>query len=341
MHAPLFANRKHAAAANTLTIRRRTPRNGRGTPPRDRAHQRQPLSYGRAFKQAIEHNGITALIGVHDVFSAGIAGRYGDGIFVSGFGFAASYYGLPDIGFIAWPDLVDFVRRVRHILPRHHILVDIDDGYCDPAVAVQVVKQMEAVGASAVKLEDQKRPRKCGHFDGKQVLPLEEYLEKLNMVLEARREMLVVARTDATDKAEILRRVAAFAATEADIILADGIKEIGLLRELKAAARGKPILFNQIAGGKSPHVSLTELAGAGANVVIYSTPCLFAAQTAIRNALQEVHDRDGRMPTAPEKGADFVGVPQCTALLMEHLDGLMPPAGVMFGQPGVAAAGAA
>lgn len=293
----------------------------------------QQISYGRAFKQAVERNGITSLIGVHDVFSAGIAGRYGDGIFISGFGFAASYYGMPDIGFIAWPDVIDFVRRVRHILPKHHILVDIDDGYCDPVVAVQVTRQLEAAGASAVKLEDQKRPRKCGHFDGKQVLPLPEYLEKLEMVLAARKEMLVVARTDSTDKADILRRVDAFAATEADIILADGIKDIGLLRELKAAARNKPILFNQIAGGKSPHVSLTELEQAGADVVIYSTPCLFATQAAIQNALQEIHDHDGRMPSPRDKGADFVGVSQCTALLMEHLNGVTPPKGVMFGKP--------
>jgi 2-methylisocitrate lyase-like PEP mutase family enzyme len=331
MPARIPVNHKRPAAAKRLTLRTRAPRHSNGTPSGGSADQSLPISYGRAFEQAIGRNRITALIGVHDVFSAGIAGRYGDGIFISGFGFAASFYGLPDIGFIAWPDLVDFVRRVRHILPRHHILVDIDDGYCDPAVAVQVVRQMEAVGASAVKLEDQKRPRKCGHFDGKQVLPLAEYLEKLEMVLEARREMLVVARTDATDPAEIQRRVAAFAATEADIILADGMKEIGQLRELKAAAGGKPLLFNQIAGGKSPHVSLTELEAAGADVVIYSTPCLFAAQVGIQKALQEIHEGDGRLPTAQERGSEFVGVPQCTALLMEHLNGLLPPEGIMFG----------
>lgn len=289
-------------------------------------------NYGTAFKQDIHQNEILSLIGVNDVFSAGLAGRYGH-IFVSGFGFAASHYGLPDIGFIAWPDIVDFVRRIRHILPCHHILVDIDDGYCDPAVAVQVVKQMEAVGASAVKLEDQKRPRKCGHFDGKEILDLPEYLDKLQQVLEARRNMLVVARTDATDKNEILRRVAAFAQTDADIVLADGMKDLGLLRELKAAANGKPLLFNQIAGGKSPPVTMEALKEAGVSLAIYSTPCLFAAQSAICNALDEIHARNGCLPTAQEQGADFVGVPQCTSMLMENLTGIAPPVGEMFGYP--------
>jgi 2-methylisocitrate lyase-like PEP mutase family enzyme len=289
-------------------------------------------SYGAAFKKDIDHNEILPLIGVHDVFSAGLAGRYGH-IFISGFGFAASHYGLPDIGFIAWPDLVDFVRRVRHILPAHHILVDIDDGYCDPAVAVQVVRQMEAVGASAVKLEDQKRPRKCGHFEGKEILDLPEYLDKLEQVLEARRDMLVVARTDATDQQEILRRVAAFAATDADIVLADGMKDLGLLRELKAAANGKPLLFNQIAGGKSPQVSLQELQEAGVSIAIYSTPCLFAAQAAICQALETIHTREGRLATRQEQPHGFVGVPECTALLSENMQGLPAPAGEPFGTP--------
>ena len=294
-------------------------------------------SYGSEFIRDIRANEILTLIGVHDVFSASIAGRYGH-IFVSGFGFAASHYGLPDIGFIAWPDMVDFVRRIRNILPRHHILVDIDDGYCDPAVAVQVVKQMEAVGASAVKLEDQKRPRKCGHFDGKEILELPEYLDKLQQVLQARKEMLVIARTDAVEKNEILRRVAAFARTDADIILADGMKDLGLLKELKSAAQGKPLLFNQIAGGKSPTVTVEELGKAGVSVVIFSTPCLFASQAAILSALRGIHAAKGRLATARETGDEFVGVSQCTSLLMDNLKGVAPPEREMFGNPDMTSA---
>ena len=113
-------------------------------------------------------------------------------MFVSGFGFAASYYGLPDIGFIAWPDMVGFVQRLRLAFPQQHLLVDIDDGYVDPEVACHVVEHLERIGASGVILEDQKRPRRCGHVAGKQILPLEEYLEKLNLVLETRSDLVVV-----------------------------------------------------------------------------------------------------------------------------------------------------
>ena len=84
------------------------------------------------------------------------------------------YYGLPDIGFIAWPDMVSFVQRLRLAFPQQHLLVDIDDGYVDPEVACHVVEHLERIGTSGVILEDQRRPRRCGHVTGKQILPIEE-----------------------------------------------------------------------------------------------------------------------------------------------------------------------
>ncbi len=235
-------------------------------------------------------------------------------MFISGFGFSASYYGLPDIGFIAWPDMVNFVQRLRVTFPQEHLLVDIDDGYVDPEVACHVVKHLERIGASGVILEDQKRPRRCGHADGKQVLPLEEYLEKLNLVLQIREDLLVVARTDATEESEILRRAEALAATDADVLLVDGVRSVYWIHKVRRVIGDKPLLFNQIAGGKSPRLSLTELEDLGVNVAIYSTPCLFAAQTAIENALLELRANDGRLPEV--KDGD-VGVTASTELL-EH-----------------------
>jgi 2-methylisocitrate lyase-like PEP mutase family enzyme len=164
-------------------------------------------------------------LGVYDVFSASLAARHSDALFMSGFGFAASHYGLPDIGFISWTDMVDFVGRVRAVLPSHHLLVDIDDGYCDTEVACHVASRLERIGASGVVLEDQRRPRRCGHFDGTQIMELDEFLEKLSRVLETRGDLFVVARTDATDAAEAARRVRAFADAGADAVLIDGVPE--------------------------------------------------------------------------------------------------------------------
>lgn len=275
------------------------------------------LKYGSKLREDIAAPGTTPLIGVYDMYSASLAAEHFDGMFVSGFGFAASYYGLPDIGFIAWPDMVAFVQRLRGAFPRHHLLVDIDDGYVDPEVACHVVEGLERIGASGVILEDQKRPRRCGHADGKQVLPLEEYLEKLEMVLATRRDLVVVARTDATEEEDILLRAERLAATDADVVLVDGVRSVEWMRRIRAAVGDKPLLFNQIAGGKSPRLSLGELTELGMDVAIYSTPCLFAAHAAMESALLELKATDGRLPAVdPAQG---IGVAASTRLLERNI----------------------
>ncbi|MBW5425171.1 carboxyvinyl-carboxyphosphonate phosphorylmutase [Streptomyces sp. BG9H] len=275
------------------------------------------MDYGTQLRGEIAAPGTTPLIGVYDMYSASVAAGHYDGMFVSGFGFAASYYGLPDIGFIAWPDMVAFVQRLRGAFPRHHLLVDIDDGYADPEVACHVVASLERAGASGVVLEDQKRPRRCGHADGKQVLPLDEYLTKLEMVLATRTDMVVVARTDATEEADILERARCLAATDADVILVDGVRSVEWIHRIREVADGKPLLFNQIAGGKSPRLSLAELTGLGVDVAIYSTPCLFAAHEAMEAALTGLKRADGRLPSVdPARG---IGVAASTRLLERNI----------------------
>jgi 2-methylisocitrate lyase-like PEP mutase family enzyme len=271
--------------------------------------------YGTRLRTAIASGKQIPFIGIYDAFSASIAARHYDALFVSGFGFAASHYGLPDIGFIAWSDLLAQVERLRCILPQHHLLVDIDDGYCDVEAACHVVSRLERAGASGVVLEDQKRPRRCGHFGGKQLLELDAYLEKLDRVLATRRQMMVVARTDASDEGEIATRLEAYAEAGADAVLVDGLTDLRVIERLRQRIK-KPFVFNQIAGGKSPRVSLNELRRLGIQLVIYSTPCLFAAQTAIENAMVDLARQNGRLPPVD---AEHVGVSQCTDVLRENL----------------------
>lgn len=271
-----------------------------------------PLSAGRRLRAAMAERGLIPFVGVHDVFSAGIAGRHFDNLFISGFGFAASHYGLPDIGFITWTDIVDFVRRIHTILPNHNLLVDIDDGYCDPEIACHVVSVLEAAGAAGVVLEDQKRPRRCGHFDGKQIMELDEYVAKLRNVLATRRDLVVIARTDSSDPQDIVRRIQAFAEAGADAVLVDGLKSLDVVRDLVQSVN-RPFCFNQIAGGKSPPYTQSELKAAGISLTIYSTPCLFAAQAAIEDAMLDLEVRDGTL------AGNRTNVKDCTAVLQDNL----------------------
>jgi 2-methylisocitrate lyase-like PEP mutase family enzyme len=259
--------------------------------------------------------GIFPVIGVYDVFSASIAARHFDGLFISGYSFAASHYGLPDIGFISWRDVVDLAHRIRTVLPDPYLLVDIDDGYADVEVACHVVSLLENLGASGVVMEDQKRPRRCGHLDGKQILDLDEYLLKLRKVLSTRKTLDVIARTDATGTDEIRKRVKAFADAGADAILVDGFRDLSLLREMQQET-DKPFVFNQIAGGKSPSYNFPDLEESGVSMVIYSTPCLFAAQSSMEKALKSILINKGHLPEEDKGGVD---IKSCNAILESNL----------------------
>lgn len=274
------------------------------------------ISSGARLREHLRHQPITPFIGIYDVFSAVLAARHFDALFVSGFSFAASHYGLPDNGFISWPETLNFVQRVRAVVPDHHLLVDIDDGYCDTEVACHVARSLEKLGASGIVMEDQARPRRCGHADSKHILPLEDYLAKLAAVLGARRDLFVVARTDATEPDEIKRRVVAFRRAGCDAVLADGIPSLKLLAEIRALV-DCPVTFNQIAGGKSPVCSLTELQSHGAGMVIYSTPCLFAAQNAVEKTLQALRAEDGSLESALTRDATLK---TCNEVLQNNLN---------------------
>lgn len=269
--------------------------------------------HGTELRSLLTGQTVAPFIGVYDIFSATVAARHFDGIFLSGFGFGASHYGLPDNGFNAWSDLVAFVQRVRAILPTEHLLVDIDDGFADTDVACHVVSLLEDAGASGVILEDQDRPRRCGHLGGKRILPRMDYMERLQRVLETRRQMVVVARTDASDENEILARVHAISDTNADAVLVDGLGDLSLLQKVRQATH-KPLVFNQITGGRSRPVSLGELDELGVSLAIYSTPCLFAAQRAIEDALVQLKARGSLEDIG---GATLE---ECNRLLGENLD---------------------
>ena len=177
-----------------------------------------------------------------------------------------------------------------------------------------MVQRLVRIGVSGVVLEDQQRPRRCGHYDGKQIMDLDQYLVKLQRVLEFRDDLFVVARTDTQDAAESARRVKAFAAAGCDAVLVDAVCDLGAYCALRGDA-AVPMVCNQLAGGKTPAWSLTEMSAAGIQLVIYSTPCLFAAQGAVEAAIRRLRADDGRLASA----AADVKLEQCTPVLQDNL----------------------
>jgi 2-methylisocitrate lyase-like PEP mutase family enzyme len=274
---------------------------------------------GHRLRQVLElaavQQQLIPFVGIYDLFSASLAADHFGALFLSGFGLAAKSFGLPDVGFICWGDFTTITSRLRALLPDHHLLVEIDDGCGDAAVAIQVARTLEPCGASSVVLEDQARPRRCGHLDGKNLLPQQDYLVKLEAVLHHRSSMVVVARTEASDPAEILTRVRALEQVGCDAVHADGIKDLTLVAELRQAV-SCPMFCNINSGGKVPGCSRAELARQGAQGLNDSIPYRFAVQSATERALDGRTDESAELQDALSSGRQLS---HCNAILEANL----------------------
>src|ERR671936_595595 len=142
----------------------------------------------KRIRELLAKPGIIRSLGAHDVFTALIVERAGfETVFIGGFGTTASMLGLPDLNFLTATEMADAVRRMagRVSIP---VIADGDTGHGDLHNVVRTVREFERAGAAGVLLEDQVAPKRCGHFEGKQVIPIEEMVLKLRAALAARRD---------------------------------------------------------------------------------------------------------------------------------------------------------
>ena len=212
--------------------------------------------------------------------------------------------------------MISYVENMRAISPDIHIVVDIDEGYGDDKIARTVTSRLENVGASAIVLEDQRRPKKCGHLPGKEIINRDEHIKRLTSVLNVRKDLYVIARTDAEDIQEGISRVQDYALAGADAVMVEGLdskEKIKLVRE--SIPSDVSMGVNLIFGGKMGPISLDELSALGVNLVIYSTPCLFAAHGAVDNAIRELKENNGVL-----KGDEFgVSLAESNKILVSNL----------------------
>src|SRR5499426_2121119 len=153
----------------------------------------------RQLRQLLQRPGLIRSLGAHDVFTARLIEAAGlETVFLGGFGTAASLLGLPDVGLLTLTEMADAVRRVaqRVSIP---VVADGDTGHGDLHNVVRTVREFERAGAAGILIEDQVTPKRCGHFEGKQVIPVDEMVLKLRAAQQARRDrdFVIIARTDA------------------------------------------------------------------------------------------------------------------------------------------------
>lgn len=249
-----------------------------------------------SLRSRLTEDGAIIALGAHDGLTARIAERSGvEAIYHGGYALAAHHFGLPDVGLVGRAEVVESVRRMRAAtdLP---IIVDADTGYGSEGGAWLTTRELEAAGANAVQLEDQVSPKRCGHMEGKEVIPADEMVLKIRAAVSARRsdETLVIARTDSlqvTDLDDAIARCNAYSDAGADLVFVDAPRSVEEYREI-AERCSAPCLANMSETGRSPSIETSELEEMGYKLVIFpSTQTWLFAQAYEELCQAVVRDR--------------------------------------------------
>ena len=228
-------------------------------------------------------------------------------MFQTGYGTSATLFGMPDYGFIGATETVDNARRISNAISVP-LIVDSDTGYGNALSVWKLVKELESAGAAGIFLEDQKWPKRCGHMQGKEVIPQEEYTEKLGAAIDARenKDFIIVARTDARateglDKA--IERGLQNKKTGADAIFIEAPRTLNEMKKIGKEIKA-PLVANMIEGGATPMNSAQTLNKIGFNIVLYPLSVLFANTFATMNILQELKTK-GTTSKSKQKVVNF------------------------------------
>src|SRR5919202_853770 len=230
------------------------------------------MSTTRRLRELLQKPGVIRSLGAHDVFTARLIELAGlETVFVGGFGTSASLLGLPDVGFLTLTEMADAVRRMaqRVAIP---VVADGDTGHGDLHNVVRTVREFEAAGASGILLEDQVTPKRCGHFQGKQVIPAEEMVLKFQAALSARRDpdFVIIARTDVRAVEGIdaaIARANRYAAAGADVCFIEAPESRQELERIPREVRF-PLLVNMLTGGVTPILPAHELQQLGYKILV-------------------------------------------------------------------------
>ena len=274
-------------------------------------------------KEALDRQGTLVMPGVYDALSARIAERAGfDVIFTTGYGISATFLGEPDFGILTQTEMLNTIYRICGAV-RTPVIVDSDTGYGNAVNVVRTVNELLRAGAAGMFLEDQVWPKRCGHMRGKQVVPLDEYLKKLNAAAAARADgdLFIVARTDARQALgleEAIRRGLAFKENGADAVFIEAPETREEMREIARNIPG-PLVANMIERGVTPLMTPAELRELGFALIVWPVGPLYSAAMALQKYYSNLREKgtakdlmDGLLPF--DDFHDIVGLEEKYAL---------------------------
>jgi carboxyvinyl-carboxyphosphonate phosphorylmutase len=260
------------------------------------------MSKRKILKELLEKKEILVAPGAHDVLTAKVIEQVGfKAIYMTGYGQAASSLGKPDVGLLTMTEMLDraskFVSAVE--LP---VIADADTGFGNALGVMRTVEMYERAGVSAIQLEDQVAPKRCGHMAGREVVSMEEMIGKIEAAIEARqdKDFLIIARTDARTThgfEESLKRVKEYEKAGADIIFLESLESKEEMEILNKEIT-VPTLANMVEGGRTPLCTNEELQNLGYNLVIWPAASTYMTAYMMRELMKELKEKgttEGKM----------------------------------------------
>ena len=243
----------------------------------------------QTLKKLLQRDKLLVAPGCFDGLSARLVQEAGyEAAYLSG-GAVARSMGIPDIGLVSMSEAIERAVQVVSVV-NIPVIADADTGYGNAVNLVRTVREFERVGVAAIHIEDQITPKRCGHLDGKEVIPLAEMEAKLKAALAARTDsdFVIIARTDARGVNgfdDAIERARVFAKVGVDAIFVEAPQSEEELAEIPRRLPGVPLLVNVFKGGKTPMLPMERLEKMGYRIAIYPSETQRAGIHAMRNAL--------------------------------------------------------
>ncbi|HSF33996.1 MAG TPA: oxaloacetate decarboxylase [Candidatus Tectomicrobia bacterium] len=243
-------------------------------------------------RQLLREPGIIVAPGAYDCLTAKLIEQERfPAVYMTGAGTALTRLGKPDLGFATLSEMVSNAAALAATVSIP-LIADADTGYGGALNVYRTVRQYEKAGVAGLHIEDQVFPKRCGHLDGKQVVPTEEMVSRLRAAVEARTDddLVLIARTDAlavTGLDDTLRRCHAYAEAGADVLFIEAVRHreeiVRMVREVNL-----PLLYNFVEHGKSPLLSVPELERLGFKMVIFPASIMLALLPLVGEILSEI-----------------------------------------------------
>ena len=249
----------------------------------------------QTLKQLLQRDKLLVAPGCFDGLSARLVQEAGfEAAYLSG-GAVARSMGIPDIGLVTMSENIERAAQVTSVVSIP-VIADADTGYGNAVNLVRTVREFERAGVAAIHIEDQITPKRCGHLDGKEVIPLAEMENKLQAALAARTDpdFCIIARTDARGVHgfdDAIKRGQAFAKLGVDAIFVEAPQSEDELAEIPRRIPNVPLLVNVFKGGKTPMLPVERLQKFGFRIAIYPSETQRAGIYAMRMALGRAQER--------------------------------------------------